>query len=1364
MDVTKVTFISQLSDTNYSDWSLRIKALCSVQGCAAALTRHVGATEGDLCAVTPEQSTKALSMIFLNVNERWLRKISTATQAHEAWTLLKEFHIAALKPMLSSLHDKVFTSHMTAGQSVDDYIDLMEKLQSDLTSFQQALPDDTLMSQILRTLTPSLRNAAFHLATDVSSLNMMKLRASLRALESMQGTPQRALRAQGEWRAPGPRTDKDGGSRQEVRGNCHHCNQPGHRKFDCYLWRAANPPANSPASSSSHSPAAPRPAHAMQARVSGGAPIAPTQGYHGAYPPNNARISGWVVDSGATEHMTGDPTQFEKDSLLQLKTLTSVTFGDGSCGWAEAYGTVALLGCHGTVRLMRVLYVPSLQGNLLSLPAATSRGIQAIFEGPHVYFQSQSGDRILTASLCDGLFVTNTTVHCCTAVKAAASPESEACRWHERLGHTSYGVLAHMQRKGALPGCALSPETFLQARDSPCEPCLAGRLTRSPHPASLSPVPRRLHRLHADLQGPFRVPASCGALYVLCVVDALTGYGETALLRLKSDAPSATRRIILLLETQAGVPVQRLRTDRGGEFVKLAEFFAEKGIVHELTAPYSSVQNGIAERYNRTLMDRARSLLAAAGLPASYWGEAVTHANAILNVVHRTTADVSPMEAMTGVKPDLRHLHVFGSIAWVHTPNPSPGKLGSRGVKGIYLGDSGSLGSGTHKILADGRMFLTCDVHFTDLVAHAQLDNARLEFLATPEGLPDEMGPVDESTDPLGEAVGHTHAKDPSYFLPALSGGSDLPAQVIDSVPASDVEYPGDSDESSGVPAASADGSAHLPWDVVHIPCPLPGALPVPVSATQHAGKVTRSMARSGAYALTAHRNDVVPTSVAEALSVPDSIHWQAAIDEELAAMSVNNCWSMKSLPAGAHAIGSRFVFARKRDGRYKARLVAKGFSQKPGIDFDQTYAPVSSIATVRCFAATVALQDLEWTQIDFASAFLNGTLDRTIYMRPPAGCDFGSPGLVCALERSIYGLKQAGYHWDGAIRGELLSAGFQPCDADTCLYFLTTSCGGKVWILLYVDDGLIAATSRALLEHWTAVIMRMFSARRMGDPIDFLGLSLIRDRAAGTVRITQLSYIERLSKEYGAENVRVPLIPLAGQLPLSGELASTDQLVAYPSIVGSLNYIACCTRPDISQSISALSRHLKAPLAAHYAAALRVLAYLVGTSGLGLVYRISGSRIPFGYTDADYAGDPVKRRSTTGTVYLLGSAAVIWTSKLQTTVALSTTEAEYQAAGAASREALWLRKIMPALGNDLMGPIQILCDSESALALLKNPMTTQRSKHIDVVHHFSRERVLSGEIAFSYVGTDKNVADCLTKTVPENKLVFCRDNFGLCV
>jgi hypothetical protein len=216
----------------------------------------------------------------------------------------------------------------------------------------------------------------------------------------------------------------------------------------------------------------------------------------------------------------------------------------------------------------------------------------------------------------------------------------------------------------------------------------------------------------------------------------------------------------------------------------------------------------------------------------------------------------------------------------------------------------------------------------------------------------------------------------------------------------------------------------------------------------------------------------------------------------------------------------------------------------------------------------------------------------------------------------------------------------------------------------------------------------------------------------------------------------------------------------AYGSLIGSLLYLAVCTRPDIAQAVGALSRHTAHPTTVHWQAAKGIVRYLAGTSDLGITFKGTDTSV-LGYTDADYAGDVDTRRSTTGYVFIMNGGAITWQSKRQPTVAVSTTEAEYMAAAAAIKEALWLRKLLIDLRLD-PGAMIIKADNQGAIKVLKNPIMSARSKHIDVMHNFARERVVRNEIKFEYISTNLMLADILTKPVPKAKLDFCRENMGI--
>ncbi|MGQ3285810.1 reverse transcriptase domain-containing protein, partial [Bosea sp. (in: a-proteobacteria)] len=401
----------------------------------------------------------------------------------------------------------------------------------------------------------------------------------------------------------------------------------------------------------------------------------------------------------------------------------------------------------------------------------------------------------------------------------------------------------------------------------------------------------------------------------------------------------------------------------------------------------------------------------------------------------------------------------------------------------------------------------------------------------------------------------------------------------------------------------------------------------------------------------------------------------------------------------------------------------------------------------------------------DFKTAFLNSKLtdsDPQIFVEQREGYEVGR-GLVCQLQRTVYGLKQAPRAWYMCRREQLEQIGFRASAADPSLFSLRTSSGSAVHMLVYVDDCILASADEAAVQEVKQQLQQAFDVHDLGQAADFLGMRIAFDRAAGILRLTQQQYIEQLLQRFGLAECNPRQLPLSPgtQLLKQGEQLSEQHTLRYRELVGGLLWLSTCTRPDIAFAVGQLTRYMQAPTREHEQAAQGVLRYLRGTAGQGLVFRGSCSGELVGFCDSDYASCKQSRRSTTGYVFILSGATVSVRSKLQTTVATSTTEAEYQAAADATREALFLRKLLHELCA-VTGPIPILCDSQGAVALVKNPVESQRSKHIAVMHHMARERVWRGEVEFSYCPTADMVADALTKALPGPKFVSCKAGMGV--
>jgi hypothetical protein len=442
------------------------------------------------------------------------------------------------------------------------------------------------------------------------------------------------------------------------------------------------------------------------------------------------------------------------------------------------------------------------------------------------------------------------------------------------------------------------------------------------------------------------------------------------------------------------------------------------------------------------------------------------------------------------------------------------------------------------------------------------------------------------------------------------------------------------------------------------------------------------------------------PSSHIQALASSDAAQWRQAMDEEMASLHGNQTWDLQPLPPGRKAVACRWVFALKRDAkgvveRYKARLVAKGFSQKPGTDYGEIWAPVSKYKTLRTLLAVVATEDLHLHQLDIKTAFSNGVVEEEFYMQQPPGSAGQGDERVCRLRRTLYGLKQASRTWHLALRHFLCSLGFESSDADPCL-FKQRSGSDIVFVLLYVDDMLIAAPTCEAVESVKNKLLSKFEARDMGEAGLFLGMSIVRDRMKILLWLHQGRYARDVVSRFEMADARAMNAPMARETQLRrGDLGGEPTDQPYAEVVGSLMYLMTCTRPDLAQSVGALSRFVSDPRARHWEAAVKVLRYVVGTSDLGLQFG-GKTRDIVGYCDADYAGDLDSRKSTTAYVWLMHGGAVSWSSVLQPTVALSTAEAEYMAAAGAAREALWMRKILVDLGV-AEGVPRIRSDSQSA-------------------------------------------------------------------
>ncbi|RLN40738.1 hypothetical protein C2845_PM01G40940 [Panicum miliaceum] len=491
------------------------------------------------------------------------------------------------------------------------------------------------------------------------------------------------------------------------------------------------------------------------------------------------------------------------------------------------------------------------------------------------------------------------------------------------------------------------------------------------------------------------------------------------------------------------------------------------------------------------------------------------------------------------------------------------------------------------------------------------------------------------------------------------------------------------------------------------------------------------------------------PSSFAEA---EHDAAWRAAMKEEMEAVERNDTWELVDLPRGHRPIGLRWVFKLKKNEagaviKHKARLVAKGHVQKPVIDFDEVFAPVARMESVRLLLALAAHEGWPVHHMDVKLAFLNGVLEEEVYVTQPPGFIVpGQEGKVLRLKKALYGLRQAPRAWNVRLDATLKNLGFEQSAHEHAVYGHGHG-GARLLIGVYVDDLVITGSNPAEINRFKDEMKAQFLMSDLGLLSFYLGIEM-RQNARG-IALNQRSYAARILDTSGMKGCNPTSTPMEEWLRLSHESMTEEvDATAYRRIIGSLRYLVH-TRPDLALSVGYVSRFMERPTVEHMGAVKRLLCYIADTIDYGLIYpRGLGETKLVGYSDSDLAGDIDTRESTSGALFFLGASLISWQSTKQRILALSSCEAEYVAATMAASQAIWLARLLSDLKGKEAATVKLKMDNMSALALSKNPVFHERSKHIDVRYHFIRDCLENGSISAEFVSTKDQLADILTKVL----------------
>lgn len=503
------------------------------------------------------------------------------------------------------------------------------------------------------------------------------------------------------------------------------------------------------------------------------------------------------------------------------------------------------------------------------------------------------------------------------------------------------------------------------------------------------------------------------------------------------------------------------------------------------------------------------------------------------------------------------------------------------------------------------------------------------------------------------------------------------------------------------------------------------------------------------------------PTSVTDAMK---NDNWKNAMVEEFNALIDNGTWTLVPRHSSMNVVGSKWIFRlkQKSDGsldRYKARLIAKGYTQERGVDFAETFSPVVKHATIRLVLTHAIAQNWKVRQLDVKNAFLNGTLNEDVYMsHPPGFKDKNFPNYVCKLNKSIYGLRQSSRAWFQKFSKFLLSYGFFNSKSDSSMFILRSN-NDCVVVLVYVDDIIVTGSSDSMLSRFLGKLKEAFPVTDLGDLHYFLGIQVTRSSSG--MFLSQSKYAKDILEKWNMQFCKPVSTPVVGNKLSITEGHPMENPTLYRQLAGALQYLTI-TRPDLSFAVNCICQFMHSPTNVHYQAAKRILRYVAGTIDYGLHLSSHNPQDLFAYSDADWAGCPDTRCSTTGMAIYYGNTLVSWASQKQHIVSRSSTEAEYRAVAATVAELTWLHNLTRELGIPLHHKPMLFCDNVSTIYLTANPVYHARTKHLELDFHFVREKVSNGELVVRYIPTDQQVADILTKSMSTSGFSVLRDKLHI--
>lgn len=1325
---------------NYATWCFAVKAYLEHEDLWSIVVSPVdGAADPNKIS----HDTKAKSKLILMIDPQLYVHVQEAKNAHEVWrNLSKAFDDSGLSRRVGLLKELINT-HLDSCSDIEDYVNKIMTCAHKLRNIGFMVDDEWLATLMLAGLPDMYKPMVMGLESSGVKISADLIKTKL--LQEVPKSDTTAFYTNSRTNPKGQQPSKSKGPR------CFTCNKYGHLSRNCW-----------------HKKKSVSPSQTVNDNV-----------FAAAFSASQLNDSmKWYIDSGASMHMTRHREWLQNETSPPIQ---NIRIADNKILQVESCGNVEIRvpASNGTVdkiQVRNVLYVPELKTNLLSVSNIIMSGCKIEFGTNGCQIYNKFGNSVARAKQINGMYRLNTIIcQDSSATAMVAETDEDTYMWHQRMGHLNFTDLSK------IPNCADGVKLSPKKDNTVCITCLEGKQTRKPFPHDGSRASSLLELIHSDVCGPMQNVSVGGSRYFVTFIDDYSRKVYVYFMENKAEVLEKFKEYKNRVENELNAKIKCLRSDNGTEYINRAFdiYLKSSGILHQTSNPYTPEQNGLSERMNRTLIERAKCMLFNAGLQNNFWAEAVATAAYIVNrSPTRSLADTTPEEQWTGRKPNISNMKIFGCKAMVHIPKEKRRKLDVKSRECIFVGYSDSTKGYRFIDPQSNNVIMSRDVVFLEvtikknIAASSEPEKEKCEIRKESSKSSEKKTRINEQCEDDQENIVYlpvceeeskkTNCEivepNPEQHQNTIAHDSSTSSVLaIDEnstySPEESSEYEDPNDETY-MPSESEQSSFYSPPNV----------------RTRRRQEIHENENSGNSFIcmnaeLTTSLLDSDPQSHEEALQSDNADKWSEAMKSEYNSLLQNNTWTLVDLPKNKKAIPCKWVFKTKRDEsgnieRFKARLVIKGYKQTRGVDYHEVFAPVVRGSSMRYLMGIAVKYDLQIHQMDAVSAFLQGDVDAEIYMKQPPG--YEEDVKVCRLNKSIYGLKQASRQWNKKLDTALREIGLLVSNVDPCIYYQILNNDDMLFITVYVDDLLYFFNNEKTANIIKKKLHERFRMKDLGESKHCVGYRITRDK--NSISLDQAIYIEKILQRFGMTDCKPVATPCDANVKLQKAKNETEILknIPYQELIGCLLYLSQGTRPDIAYIVNALSRFNNAPIASHWIAAKRVLRYLRGTINTKLTFRSDSKNIT-GYCDADWANDCEDRRSCTGYIFVFQGAAISWSSKRQLTIALSSTEAEYMSLASATQEALWLKQLEEDFWPVLSGkPILMYCDNQSAISLSDNDVYHARSKHIDVRYHFVREKIANNQILVKFKRTDDMVADAMTKGLHRPKHETFSHSMGL--